>query len=98
MEFEPRLLNLNITKISTIIKETGLNEILRIEGVIFDLKEEKVKLKDGRGIRIQECKVKDDDAIIKLTTFGDLFDEANENSSHKTSYLRVAKYNYERYL
>ena len=98
MEFEPRILNLNITKISTIIKETGLDEILRIEGVVFDLKEEKFKLKDGRGIRIQECKVKDDTAIIKLTKCGDVFDEVNENSSHKTSYLRVAKYNYERYL
>ena len=40
LEFEPRLLNLNITKILTIINETGLNEIVHIEGVIFDLKEE----------------------------------------------------------
>ena len=45
LEFEPRLLNLNITKISTIINETGLNEIVHIEGVVFDLKEEKVKFK-----------------------------------------------------
>ena len=98
LEFEPRLLNLNITKISTIINETGLNEIVHIEGVVFDLKEEKVKFKDGREIRIQECKVKDDTAIIKLTIFGDLIDEVNENSSCKISYLRVAKYDYERYL
>ena len=45
LEFEPRLLNLTITKISTIINKTGLNEIVHIEGVVFDLKEEKVKLK-----------------------------------------------------
>ena len=45
LEFEPRLLNLTITKISTIINKTGLNEIVHIEGVVFDLKEEKVKFK-----------------------------------------------------
>ena len=98
LEFEPRLLNLNITKISTIINETGLNEIVHIEGVVSDLKEEKVKFKDGRKIRIQECKVKDDTAIIKLTIFGDLIDEVNENSSYKILHLRVAKYDYEQYL
>ena len=79
LEFEPRLLNLNITKISTIINETGLNEIVHIEGVVFDLKEEKVKFKDGREIRIQECKVKYDTTIITLTIFGDLIDEVNED-------------------
>ena len=83
---------------STIINETGLNEITHIEGILFDLKEEKVKFKDGRGIRIQECKVKDDTVIMKLTIFGDLIDEVSENSSYKISYLRVAKYDYERYL
>ena len=71
LEFEPRLLNLNITKILTIINETGLNEIVHIEGVVLDLKEE-------------------------LTIFGDLIDEVNENSPYKISYLRVAKYDYER--
>ena len=40
LEFEPRLLNLNITKILMIINETGLNEIVHIEGVVLDLKEE----------------------------------------------------------
>ena len=35
-----------------IINETGLNEIVHIEGVVFDLKEEKVKFKDGREIII----------------------------------------------
>ena len=59
LEFDSRLLNLNITKISTIINEKGLNEIVHIEGVVLDLKEGKVKFKDGREIRIQECKVKD---------------------------------------
>ena len=58
LEFDSRLLNLNITKISTIINERGLNEIVHIEGVVLDLKEGKVKFKDGREIRIQECKVK----------------------------------------
>ena len=71
LEFEPRLLNLNITKILMIFNETGLNEIVHIEGVVLDLKEE-------------------------LTIFGDLMDEVNENSSYKISYLRVAKYDYER--
>ena len=52
LAFEPRLLNLSITKILTIINETGLNEIVHIEGVVFDLKEEKVKFKDGREIII----------------------------------------------
>ena len=82
----------------TIINETALNEIVHIEGVAFDLKEEKVKFKDGREIRIQECKVKYDTTIITLTIFGDLIDEVNENSSYKISHLRVAKYDYERYL
>ena len=58
LEFDSRLLNLNITKISTIINERGLNEIVHIEGVVLDLKEGKVKFMDGREIRIQECKVK----------------------------------------
>ena len=58
LEFDSRLLNLNITKISTIINERGLNEIVHIEGVVLDLKEGKVKFKDGREIRMQECKVK----------------------------------------
>ena len=52
LEFEPRLLSLNITKILTMISETGLNEIVHMEGVVFDLKEEKVKFKDGREIII----------------------------------------------
>ena len=71
---------------------------MHIEGVVFDLKEEKVKFKDGRKIRIQECKVEDDTVIIKLTIFGDLIDEVNENSSYKILHLRVAKYDYEQYL
>ena len=54
-----------------IFNETGLNEIVHIEGVVLNLKEE-------------------------LTIFGDLMDEVNENSSYKISYLRVAKYDYER--
>ena len=54
LEFEPRLLNLDITKISTIINETGLTLIVHIEGVVFYIKEEKVKFKHGREIRIQE--------------------------------------------
>ena len=35
-----QMINLDITKISTIINETGLNETVHIEGVLFDLKEE----------------------------------------------------------
>ena len=68
---------------------------MHIEVVVFDLKEEKVKFDDGR---IQEYKVKDDTAIIKLTLFDDHIDEVNENSSYTISYLGVAKYEYERYL
>ena len=71
---------------------------MHIEGVSFDLKEEKVKFKDGREIRIQECKVEDDTGIIKLTLFGNLIDEIKENSSYKISHLQVAKYDYGRYL
>ena len=67
---------------------------MHIEVVVFDLKEEKVKFDDGR---IQEYKVKDDTAIIKLTLFDDHIDEVNENSSYTISYLGVAKYEYERY-
>ena len=33
-----------------------------------------------------------------MRIFGDLIDEVNENSSYNISYLRVAKYDYERYL
>ena len=98
LEFDSRVLNLNITKILTSINKRGLNEIVHIEGVVFDLKEGKVLFKDGREIRIQECKVKDDTAIIKLTIIGDLIDEVNENSFYKVSYLRAAKYDYEWYL
>ena len=61
---------------------------MHIEVVVFDLKEEKVKFDDGR---IQEYKVKDDTAIIKLTLFDDHIDEVNENSSYTISYLGVAK-------
>ena len=68
---------------------------MHIEVVVFDLKEEKVKFDDGR---IQEYKVKDDTAIIKLALFDDHIDEVNENSSYTISYLGVAKYEYERYL
>ena len=68
---------------------------MHIEVVVFDLKEEKVKFDD---CRIQEYKVKHDTAIIKLKLFDDHIDEVNENSSYKTSYLRVTKYDYERYL
>ena len=52
LEFDSRLLNLNITKISAIINERGLIEIVHIEGVVFNLKEGKVIFKDGREIRI----------------------------------------------
>ena len=34
------MINLDITKISTIINETGLSDIVHIEGVLFDLKED----------------------------------------------------------
>ena len=36
--------------------------------------------------------------MIKFTIFGDLIDKVNENSTYKISYLRVAKYDYERDL
>ena len=98
LEFEPRLLNLDITNIVIIINETVLHEIVHKEGVLFDLKEEKVKFKDGIELRIQECKVKDDTGIIKMTIFGDFIDEVNENSSYEISYLRDAKYDYEQYF
>ena len=35
-----QMINLDITKISTIINETGLSDIVHIEGVLFDLKED----------------------------------------------------------
>ena len=38
-----------------------------------------MKFKYGRKLRIQECKVKDDTAIIKLTMFGDLIDEVKKS-------------------
>ena len=99
LKFESRVLNLDRTNISTIVNEIGLNEIINIEGVLFDLKEEKVKFNDGIKVRIRECKVTDDTtAIIKLTIFGDLTDEIKGKSFDKISYLRVAKYNYELYL
>ena len=98
LEFEPRFLNLDITNIPIIINETVLHEIVHKEGVLFDLKEDKVKFKDGREIRIQECKVEDDTGIIKMTIFGDLIDEVNENFSYEISYLRDAKYDYELYF
>ena len=98
LEFEPRFLNLDITNIPIIINETVLHEIVHKEGVLFDLKEEKVKFKDGREIRIQECKVEDDTGIIMMTIFGDLIDEVNENFSYEISYLRDAKYDYELYV
>ena len=98
LEFEPRLLNLDITNIVIIINETVLHEIVHKEGVLFDLKEEKVRFKDGIELRIQECKVKDDTGIIKMTIFGDFIDEVNENSSYEISYLRDAKYDYEQYF
>ena len=40
-EFEPRLLNLDITKFSAIINETRLNEIVHIEGVFLIWKKKK---------------------------------------------------------
>ena len=67
--------DLGRTKISTIINEIWLNAIVHIEGVVFGLKEEKVKFKDSSKIKIRECKVKDDTAIIKLTIFGDLIND-----------------------
>ena len=57
LEFKPRLLNLNITKILAIINETGLSEIVHIEGVVFDLKEEKLNLRMVEKFRIQESKM-----------------------------------------
>ena len=75
LEFKPPLHNLDRTKTSTIINEIRLSAIVHIEGVLFGLKEKKVKFKDGRKIRIQDCKVKDDTAIIKLIMFGDIIKE-----------------------
>lgn len=40
--------------ILTIINEIRLNKTVHIEEVLFSLKEEKVKFKDSRNIRIQE--------------------------------------------
>ena len=74
LEFEHQLLNLDRSEVLTSINEIGLNEIFQIE-VLFDLKEEKVKFEDGRKIRIRQCKVKDDSAIMKLTIFGDHIDK-----------------------
>ena len=77
-EFEPWLLNLDITKFSTTINETGLNETVHIERV-FWFKRRKNGIKDGRKRRIQECKVKDDPAIMILTMFGHLIDEGKKS-------------------
>ena len=82
-KFEPRRFNLNNTEISTVIS-------VHVEGVLFDLKEEKLKFKEARKIRIPEYKVTDYTAIIKLEIFGDLID--------KVTYLRVAIYHFKRYL
>ena len=47
LKFEP-FLELDSTKISTTIDEIGLNEIVPIERIVFNLKEEKVKFKEGK--------------------------------------------------
>ena len=90
-KFEPRRFNLNNTEISKVIS-------VHVEGVLFDLKEEKLKFKEARKIRIPEYKVTDYTAIIKLEIFGDLIDKVTEKSAYKISYLRVAIYHFKWYL
>ena len=47
LKFEP-FLKLDSIKISTTIDEIGLNEIVPIERIVFNLKEENVKFKEGK--------------------------------------------------
>ena len=98
MKFELRLLTLNKTEILTFINEVDLNETVHVEGVPFDLKEEKLKFKDARKIRIREYKIKDYTTIMKLAIFGDLIDKVTEKAAHKILYLKVVKYDFRRYL
>ena len=96
MKFELRLLTLNKTEILTFINEVDLNETVHV--VPFDLKEEKLKFKDARKIRIREYKIKDYTTIMKLAIFGDLIDKVTEKAAHKILYLKVVKYDFRRYL
>ena len=98
MKFELRLCNLNKTEILTFINEVDLNEIVHVEGVPFDLKEEKLKFKYARKIRIREYQVKDYTTIMKLAIFGDLIDKVTEKAAHKIWYLKVVEYDFRRYL
>ena len=79
MKFELRLLTLNKTEILTFINEVDLNETVHVEGVPFDLKEEKLKFKDARKIRIREYKIKDYTTIMKLAIFDDLIDKVTQD-------------------
>ena len=83
MKFELLLLTLNKTEILTFINEVDLNETVHVDGVPFDLKEEKLKFKYARKIRIREYQVKDYTTIMKLAIFGDLIDKVTEKAAHK---------------
>ena len=59
----------------------------------FNKSEEKLKLKNGKILRIVETRIIDRAGPIKFTSFGDLIDKVRENTGYSMTYLIVGKYN-----
>ena len=57
-----------------------------------------MKWKDRKFLKIVDAKLFDKTGVTKLTVFSDIVNSIVENKSCSLTYLRIAKYNIERYL
>ena len=80
------------------MNECPLYDIVHVRGLLFNKSEEKLKLKNGKMLRIAEAKLKDQTGLTKFTLFGDLIGKVKEDTGYSMKYLRVEKCNNVRYL
>ena len=98
VDFEERKIELSYSDISTIMNECPFYDTVHVRGLLFNKSEEKLKLKNGKMLRIVKVKIKDQTALMKFTLFGDLIDKVKEYTGYSMTYQRADKYNNVRYL
>ena len=98
VDFEERKIELSYSDISTIMNECPFYDTVHVRGLLFNKSEEKLKLKNGKMLRIFKVKIKDQTALMKFTLFRDLIDKVKEYTGYSMTYQRADKYNNVRYL
>ena len=80
------------------MNKLALNQVILIHAFLSNVSAEMTKWKDGKFLKIVEAKLFNKTGVIKLTIFNDIVNSIVENKGCSLTYLRIGKYDKDRYL